>query len=98
MYVPLFAGRSGLAMCGHVRTRVYTSDGGRGGWERWLKVYVACVYGLANVYTLLDLALEKLAGQIKLRCVKMIFQIYLQHHICAPVSLFIGFTHVKGPV
>lgn len=62
---------------------------------RWLKVYVVCIYRLANVCTLLDLALKKLASQIKFRCVKMILLIYLEHHISASVSLFIAFGHVK---
>lgn len=62
--MPLFAGRNELAMCGHVRTSVCTSDGGgKGG--RWLKIYVVCIYRLGNAYTLLDLALKSLASQIK---------------------------------
>lgn len=72
--VCLFAGRNELAMCGHVRTSMCTSDGGGQG-GRWLKIYVVCIYRLGNSCTLLDLALESLASQIIYKCVKTIFQI-----------------------
>lgn len=55
-------------------------------------------YGVGNARTLLDLAFENVASQIKFRCVKMIFQIYLEHHTSTLVSLFIGFRHVKRAV
>lgn len=54
--------------------------------------------GVGNTCTLLELTFENVASQIKFRCVKMIFQIHLEHHTSTLVSLFIGFRHVKRAV
>ena len=48
--------------------------------------------------TLLELTFENVASQIKFRCVKMIFQIYSEHHTSTLVSLFIGFRRAERAV